>query len=94
MTADVAAYVIFDQWNTSFIMAITRRWFLAIDGINQRNLTWEPMGVVEYLIRAEWFGGSDGARWRGNSAIDFVAISGREYTQWRVGLVFKTGWRF
>ena len=40
-------------------------------------------------------------RW-GNPAIDFVAglerncsnISWREYTQWRVGLVLKTGWRF
>lgn len=32
-----AAYVISDQWNTSFTMAITRRWFQAIDGINRRN---------------------------------------------------------
>ena len=38
----------------------------------------------------------------GNPAIDFVAglernwsnASVRDYTQWRVGIVFKTGWRF
>lgn len=96
------AYVISEEWNASFDMAITRRWFQAIDGVNQRNLTWEPTGVVEYVIPSDWLGGGDAARWRGNPAIDFVAglernwsnISGREYTQWRVGVVFKTGWRF
>jgi hypothetical protein len=47
-------------------------------------------------------GGTDRARWLGNPAIDFVGglernwsnISGREYSQWRAGLVLKTGWRF
>jgi hypothetical protein len=97
-----AAYIISDQWNASFDMGITRRWFDTFDGLNQRNLTWEPTGVVEYVIPADFLGGEDAARWRGAPAIDFVAglernwsnISGREYTQWRVGLVFKTGWRF
>ena len=97
-----ASYIISEHWNASFSMAITRRWFETIDGIDQRNLTWEPTGVVEYVIPVEWHGGPDAARWRGNPAIDFVAglernwsnVSGREYTQWRVGLVFKTGWRF
>jgi hypothetical protein len=97
-----ASYVISEQWNASFEMPITRRWFETIDGVSQRNLTWEPTGVVEYVLPAEWLGGSDAAQWRGNPAIDFVAgleknwsnISGREYSQWRVGLVFKTGWRF
>ena len=96
------AYVISETWNASFDMAITRRWFETIGGVSQRNLTWEPTGVVEYVIPAEWLGGSDGTRWRGNPAIDFVAglernwsnISGREYSQWQVGVVFKTGWRF
>jgi uncharacterized protein (TIGR00645 family) len=95
-------YVISDQWNASVSMAITRRWFDTLEGVNQRNLTWEPTGVVEYVIPADWLDGVDAARWRGNPAIDFVAglernwsnISGREYTQWRVGIVFKTGWRF
>lgn len=97
-----AAYVISNQWNASFSMAMTRRWFETIDGVSQRNLTWEPTGVLEYVIPADWLGGADAARWRGNPAIDFVAglernwsnTSGREYSQWRVGLVFKTGWRF
>ena len=48
-------------------------------------------------------GGSDAARWRDARAIDFVAglernwsmnITGREYSLWRVGLVFKTEWSF
>jgi hypothetical protein len=97
-----ASYVISEQWNASFSMPITRRWFDTIGSINQRNLTWEPTGVVEYVIPSAWLGGSDMAQWRGSPAIDFVAglernwsnISGREYTQWRVGIVFKTGWRF
>ena len=95
------AYVISEQWNASFDMAITRRWFESIGGVSQRNLTWEPTGVVEYVIPADFLGGSDAARWRGAPAIDFVAglernwsnISGREYSQWRVGVVFKTAWR-
>jgi hypothetical protein len=97
-----ASYVISDQWNASFSMPITRRWFDTTNGVSQRNLTWEPTGVVEYVIPGDWLGGADAARWRGNPAIDFVAglernwsnISGREYSQWRVGVVFKTGWRF
>ena len=97
-----ASYVISDQWNASFSMPITRRWFEEFAAVSQRNLTWEPTGVVEYVIPADWLGGLDFARWRGNPAIDFVGglernwsnIIGREYTQWRGGLVFKTGWRF
>jgi hypothetical protein len=97
-----ASYVISEQWNASFEMPITRRWFDTINGVSQRNLTWEPTGVVEYVIPADWLGGADMARWSGNPAIDLVAgvernwsnVSGREYTQWRAGLVFKTGWRF
>src|SRR6516164_4507843 len=95
------AYVISDQWNASFSMAITRRWFEEFEGLSQRDLTWEPTSVVEYVIPADFLGGSDAARWRGAPAIDFVAglernwsnISGREYSQWRVGVVFKTAWR-
>ena len=95
-------YVISDEWNASLSMAITRRWFEEFAGVNQRNLTWEPTGVFEYVIPAGFLGGADAARWRGAPAIDFVAglernwsnISGREYTQWRIGLVFKTGWNF
>jgi hypothetical protein len=94
--------MISEQWNASFSVPITRRWFDTIDGVSQRNLTVEPTGVVEYVIPSDWLGGVDVARWAGNPAIDFVAgvernwsnISAAAYTQWRVGLVFKTGWRF
>jgi hypothetical protein len=97
-----AFYVISEQWNASLGMPITRRWFDTINGVSQRNLTWEPTGVVEYVIPGAWLGGADAARWLGNPAIDFLAglernwsnISGREYSQWRAGLVLKTGWRF
>ena len=59
-------------------------------------------GVFEYVIPGAWLGGADAARWLGNPAIDFLAglegiwsnNSGREYSQWRAGLVLKTGWRF
>ena len=97
-----ASYIISEQWNASFSVPITRRWFDTIDGVSQRNLTLEPTGVIEYVIPSDWLGGVDVARWAGNPAIDFVAgvernwsnISAAAYTQWRVGLVFKTGWRF
>jgi hypothetical protein len=96
------AYVVSEQWNASFSMVITRRWFESVGGISQRNLTWEPIGIVEYVIPGDWLGGADRARWLGTPAIDFVGglernwsnISGREYSQWRAGLVLKTGWRF
>jgi hypothetical protein len=37
-------------------------------GVSQRNLTWEPTGVVEYVIPADFRGGANAARWRGNPA--------------------------
>ena len=97
-----ASYVISDQWNASFSLTTTGRWFDTIDAVNQRDLTIEPFGVVEYVIPSSWLGGADTARMAGNPAVDFIAgvernwsnISGFAYTQWRVGLVFKTGWRF
>ena len=97
-----ASYVISEQWNASFSMPITRRWFDTIDGVNQRNLTLEPTALVEYVIPSGWLGGADAARTLGNPAVDFVAgvernwsnLSGAAYTQWRVGIVLKTGWRF
>jgi hypothetical protein len=96
------SYVISEQWNASFEMPIERRWFETLDGVSQRDLLWIPTGIVEYVIPADWLGGPEAARWRGNPAIDFVAgvernwsnISAAAYTQWRAGIVFKTGWRF
>ncbi len=97
-----ASYVIAEQWNASFSIPITRRWFDTFDSVNQRNLTIEPTGIVEYVIPSGWLGGTETARMAGNPAIDFFVdaernwsnVSGAAYTQWRVGLVFKTGWRF
>ncbi|HMD63771.1 MAG TPA: hypothetical protein VKF83_07360 [Stellaceae bacterium] len=97
-----ASYVISEQWNASFSMPITRRWFDTIGAVSQRNLTVEPTGVVEYVIPGDWLGGADVARWAGNPAVDFVVgvernwsnVSVATYTQWRAGIVFKTGWRF
>ena len=56
-------------------------------GVSQRNLTWEPTGVVEYVIPADFRRGADAGAMAGNPAIDFVGglernwsnISGREY---------------
>src|SRR6516164_8036472 len=97
-----ASYVISEEWNVSVSMPITGRWFDTTDGINQRNLTIEPAGVVEYVIPSTWLGGADSARLLGNPAIDFFAmternwsnLSGAAYTQYRAGIFFKTGWRF
>jgi hypothetical protein len=97
-----ASYVISEQWNVSVSMPITGRWFDTTDGINQRNLTIEPAGVVEYVIPSTWLGGADSARLLGNPAIDFFAMTERNwsnlsaaaYTQYRAGIFFKTGWRF
>ena len=97
-----ASYVISEQWNASVSMPITGRWFDTTDGINQRNLTIEPSAVVEYVIPSIWLGGADPARLLGNPAIDFFAmternwsnLSGASYVQWRAGIFLKTGWRF
>src|SRR5271165_2207819 len=66
------SYVISEQWNASFSIPTTRRWFDTINGVTQRNLTVEPTGVVEYVIPGDWLGGADVARWAGNPAVDFV----------------------
>jgi hypothetical protein len=97
-----AAYVISAQWNASVSLPITGRWFDTTDGVNQRNLTIEPVGVVEYVIPSAWLGGADTGRLLGKPAIDFFAmternwsnLSGAAYVQWRAGLFLKTGWRF
>jgi hypothetical protein len=97
-----ASYVISEHWNASFSIPITHRWFDTINGIDQRNVTIEPTGIVEYVIPSGWLGGTDTARMAGNPAVDFFVgaernwsnLSGAAYTQWRIGLVFKTGWRF
>ena len=97
-----ASYVISEEWNASFSLPITRRWFDMFNDVSQRNLTLEPTAVLEYVIPSGWLGGANAARMLGNPAIDFVAgvernwsnLSPATYTQWRVGVVLKTGWRF
>lgn len=97
-----ASCVISEEWNASFSVPITRRWFDTFNDVSQRNLTLEPTGVLEYVIPNGWLGGANAARMLGTPAIDFVAgvernwsnLSPATYTQWRVGVVLKTGWRF
>jgi len=97
-----ASYVISEEWNASLSVPITRRWFDMFDDVSQRNLTLEPTAVLEYVIPGGWLGGLNAARMLGTPAIDFVAgvernwsnLSQATYTQWRVGVVLKTGWRF
>ena len=100
--APSASYVISEQWNASVSMPITARWFDTTDTVNQRDLTIDPVGVVEYVIPSAWLGGANTARLLGNPAIDFFTmaeknwsnLSGAAYTQYRAGIFFKTGWRF
>ena len=97
-----ASYVISEEWNASFSVPITRRWFNMFNDVSQRNLTLEPTGVLEYVIPSGWLGGSNAARMLGTPAIDFVAgvernwsnLSPATYTQWRVGVVLKTSTRW
>jgi hypothetical protein len=96
-----ASYVISEEWNVSFSLPITRRWFDMLNDVRQRSLTLEPTAVLEYVIPSRMLGGTNAARMLGNPAIDLVAgvernssnLSPATYTQWFTGLVLKTGWR-
>ncbi len=97
-----ASYVISDQWNASLAVPITRRWFNTVDGVNQRDVTVEPVGILEYVIPGDWLGGSRGAAILGNPAVDLLGFHERNwstapgfaYGQWLAGIVLKAGWRF
>jgi hypothetical protein len=97
-----ASCVISDQWNVSFSVPLTRRWFDQMDGFTQRNFTAEPVGVLEYIVPSAWLGGTDRAPLFGNPSVDLLVFHERNwsnlgaasYGQWVAGLVFKTGWRF
>ena len=96
--APSASWVISEQWNASLAAPITRRWFNG----GSRDLTVEPVGVLEYIIPANWMGGARGAAIFGNPSIDFLVFHEKngstglsfEYGQWLAGLVLKAGWRF
>ena len=96
--APSASWVISPEWNASLSMALTRRWF---NGAS-RDFTVDPIGVLEYIIPANWVGGSRGAAILGNPSVDFLVFHERnwstessfEYGQWLAGVVLKAGWRF
>lgn len=97
-----ASWVISPQWNASFALPVIRRWFNALDGISQRDVTVEPVAVLEYIIPDSWLGGPRGAQMFGNPAVDFLGFHeqnwstapGFAYGQWLAGVVLKAGWRF
>jgi hypothetical protein len=96
--APSASWVISEQWNASLAAPITRRWF---NGAS-RDLTVEPVVVLEYIVPADWIGGPRGVAILGNPSVDFLLFHERnwstdsslEYGQWLAGIVFKAGWRF
>lgn len=96
--APSASWVISEQWNASLAAPITRRWFNRAS----RDLTMEPVGVLEYIIPPNWLGGPGGAASFGNPSVDFLVFHERnwssedafEYGQWLAGVVLKAGWRF
>jgi hypothetical protein len=96
--APSASWVISPDWNASLAVPLTRRWF---NGAS-RDLTVEPVGVLEYVVPSEWLGGSRGATLLGNPSVDFLVFHERnwstessfEYGQWLAGIVLKAGWRF
>jgi hypothetical protein len=93
------SYAITPEWNAEFVLDITQRWY---DSSAARELTVEPIGVIEYVVPDQWLGGGDAARWFGRPAVDFLVSYERNwanfpqgtYTQWVAGLVFKAGWRY
>jgi hypothetical protein len=97
-----ASWVISPQWNASLSTSFTRRWFDEFGGISPKDLTLDPVGVLEYVIPSSWIGGETAARALGNPAVDFLVlyeknwstVSSLAYRQWLAGLVFKAGWRF
>jgi hypothetical protein len=96
--APSASWVISKQWNASLSAPLTRRWF---NGAS-RDLTFEPVGVLEYVVPSSWLGGSHHSAMLGNPAVDFLVLHERnwstessfEYGQWVAGVVLKAGWRF
>jgi hypothetical protein len=100
--APSASYVISDQWNASLAFPITRRWFNTLDQLSQRDVTVEPVGVLEFIIPSDWLGGPRGAGMLGNPAVDLLGFHeqnwstapGFAYGQWLAGIVLKAGWRF
>jgi hypothetical protein len=95
-----ASYIISEDWNASFSMPTTRRWFVSVNGVAPRDWTIEPNAVLEYIIPANWLGGTDNARLLGWPAVDALVLFERNwssegslyYSQWLAGLVLRGGW--
>lgn len=96
--APSASWVISEQWNASLSAPLIRRWF---NGAS-RDLTVEPVGILEYIIPAKLIGGPRDAAILGHPSLDFLVFHERnwstnssfEYGQWLAGMVLKAGWRF
>ena len=96
------SYVISEDWNVSFALVMTQRWFDQIAAISQRNLTLEPILTLEYVLPSQWFGSDQAAGWLGRPALDFQVayeknwsnVSGATFNAWYIGPVLKLGWRF
>jgi hypothetical protein len=94
--------VLSEQWQFAFGLMLRRRWYDAQAGTSRRDLTMEPVVVLEYDLPEAWFGGERTARWFGRPALDFVVgyernwsnESGGTFGQWIGGVGLKTGWRF
>lgn len=96
------SYVISEQWNAGLAIDITRRWFYPNGGVDRRDLFFEPVATLEFLVPGEWLGGPGTARLFGSPAIDGLIgferntsnVSSANYNQLSAGLAFKLGWRF
>ena len=96
------SYVISDQWDDSFSVPITRRWFETVGGVGSNELTLEPLGVIECIIPGNWLGGARSAQIFGNPAVDglvlyernWLTVSSFEYGQWLAGIVPSAEWCF
>ena len=97
-----ATWSISDRWNVNWETNLVRRFHDVAAGQHRRDWIIESALTVEYKLPPEWFGGQDVAERLGAPALDFQVshnrvssnAAGRGYSQWTVGPVLKSSWKF
>ncbi len=97
------SYVISNEWNASLAVELLGRWFDANDvGFVRRAWQAEPIGTLEYVIPASFFGNERLTGMLGRHALDLQGpylqvwsnAPGASFRQWEASATIKTGWRF
>jgi hypothetical protein len=97
------SYVISKDWNVSLDVEFLSRWYdTTSSGFDGHEWEALPIGTLEYVIPASFFGGDRVATIFGRPAIDFQAsylkvwsnFQDVSFDQWTAGVAIKGGWRF